>query len=149
MWTDVVDDGWIDLLVATEWGNVRAFRNESGRGFTDQSESWGFAAAGTGWWTSLAAGDFNGDGLMDYVAGNVGLNTPYAASVEAPALLFYGDCRGRGRGAKRIIEAYYENGRLLPRRTSTAIGSAVPPLRRKFRRNDDYAAATLDEIVGP
>lgn len=148
LWSDVDGDGWIDLLVATEWGPIRVFRNETGSGFSDQSEAWGFAAAGTGWWTSLAAGDFNGDGRMDYVAGNVGLNTPYAASPAEPAVLFYGDFRGRGRGTKRIIEAYYEAGRLFPRRTSKAIGSVVPTVRRSFRRNDDFAAATLADILG-
>ncbi|MCF3648864.1 FG-GAP-like repeat-containing protein [Synoicihabitans lomoniglobus] len=147
LWSDVDGDGWPDLLLALEWGTIRAFRNDAGRGFTDQSAEWGFAAAGTGWWTSLAAADFNGDGRPDYVAGNAGLNTPYAASPSEPALLFYGDFRGRGRGAKRIIEAYYEHGRLLPRRTSKAIGGAVPTVRRAFRRNDDFAAATLAEIV--
>jgi hypothetical protein len=148
LWSDIDQDGWIDLLVATEWGHVRTFRNESGTKFSDRTEAWGFAAAGTGWWTSLAAGDFNRDGRLDYVAGNVGLNTPYAASPEEPTVLFYGDFRGRGRGAKRIIEAHYENGRLLPRRTSKAIGTVVPTVRRQFRRNDDFAQATLAEIVG-
>ena len=148
LWSDIDQDGWIDLLVATEWGHIRAFRNESGTRLSDQTEAWGFAAAGTGWWTSLAAGDFNRDGRLDYVAGNVGLNTPYSASLEEPAVLFYGDFRGRGRGTKRIIEAHYENGRLLPRRTSKAIGAVVPTVRRQFRRNDDFAKATLAEIVG-
>ncbi|GAB5559206.1 MAG: VCBS repeat-containing protein [Synoicihabitans sp.] len=148
LWSDVDQDGWIDLLVATEWGHVHAFRNESGVTLSDKTEGWGFAAAGTGWWSSLAAGDFNRDGRMDYVAGNLGLNTPYTASPEEPAVLFYGDFRGRGRGTKRIIEAHYENGRLLPRRTSKAIGAVVPTVRRQFRRNDDFAKATLEEIVG-
>ncbi len=82
------------------------------------------------------------------MAGNVGLNTPYRASVAEPAVLFYGDFRGRGRGTKRIIEAHYENGSLLPRRTSKAIGAVVPTVRRQFRRNDDFAQATLEEIAG-
>src|SRR5690606_34433652 len=80
LWSDVDDDGWIDLLVATEWGPVRGFRNREGRSFEEATDAWGLAAAGHGWWTSLAAGDFNGDGRMDYAAGNVGLNTPYRAS---------------------------------------------------------------------
>ncbi|WP_221030658.1 FG-GAP-like repeat-containing protein [Actomonas aquatica] len=148
LWSDIDDDGWLDLLVATEWGGVRAFRNEAGRSFSDQSTAWGFAAAGSGWWTSLASADFNGDGKMDYVAGNAGLNTPYHASPDAPAVLFHGDFRGRGRGVKRLLEAHYEDGRLLPRRTSKVLGGVIPTVRRKFRSNDDYAAATLAEIVG-
>lgn len=148
LWSDADDDGWPDLVLTTEWGHVRVFQNQAGNGLIEQTESWGFAAAGKGWWTSIVAGDFNGDGRMDYVAGNAGLNTPYRASVAEPAVLYYGDFRGRGRGTKRIIEAYYEDGRLLPRRTSKAIGSVVPTVRRKFRRNDDFAAATLAEILG-
>ncbi len=148
LWSDVDDDGWPDLLVATEWGPVRAWRNAEGRALVEQTEAWGFAAAGAGWWTSLAAGDFNGDGRMDYVAGNAGLNTPYRASAAEPAVLYRGDFRGRGRGAKRIIEAYYENGRLLPRRTSKVLSGVIPAIARQFRRNDDFAAADLYEIVG-
>ena len=149
LWTDIDVDGWIDLLVATEWGTVRAFRNEAGRRFTDHSETWGFAAAGSGWWTSLAAGDFNGDGRLDYAAGNVGLNTPYRASPAEPAVIFHGDFRGRGRGTQRLIEAYYEDGRLYPRRTAKALSIAVPTIKRQFRFTNDYAAATLEEIVDP
>ena len=30
-WSDADGDGWIDLLVATEWGPIQLFRNEKGR----------------------------------------------------------------------------------------------------------------------
>ena len=140
--TDLDDDGWVDLLVSTEWGGVRALRNNQGRGFVDASEALGFAAAGTGWWTSLAAADFNQDGRLDYVAGNVGLNTPY----RAPALLFEGDFRGGG--APMLIEAHVEDGRVYPRRTKQELAAFLPILNRKYARNDEYAKATLAEIVG-
>jgi enediyne biosynthesis protein E4 len=62
LWSDVDGDGWPDLLLTLEWGNVKYFHNNQGRGFEDWTERSGFAAAGTGWWTSIAAADFNGDG---------------------------------------------------------------------------------------
>jgi hypothetical protein len=147
LWTDVDGDGWPDLLVALEWGGVRYFHNNAGKGFEDWSERAGFTSAGTGWWTSIAAVDLSSDGRIGYVVGNVGLNTQYHASPEHPALLFSGDFRGNG--TSQLIEAYYEGDKLYPWRTRRDLGAAIPMVLKKYPRNDTYAVATLDEIVGP
>jgi hypothetical protein len=146
LWSDVDGDGWPDLLVALEWGNVRYFHNNAGKGFEDWTERSGFASAGTGWWTSIAAGDFNGDGKSDYVVGNVGLNTQYHATPQFPALLFSGSFKGGG--STQLIEAYYERGRLFPWRSRRDLGAVIPSILKRFPRNDPYAAATLEEILG-
>lgn len=145
--TDVDGDGWVDLLLAVEWGGVEFWRNDQGRRFVDASAAAGFASAGTGLWSSLATADFNGDGRPDFVAGNLGLNTPYRATAEQPTLLFYGDFAG---GAEPIaLEAYYdENGRVVPRATRRQLGGKIPALRKRFPTNAAYARATLDQIVG-
>jgi enediyne biosynthesis protein E4 len=146
LWSDVDGDGWPDLLLALEWGQVKYFHNDQGQGFTDWTEKAGFASAGTGWWTSLASADFNGDGRPDYVVGNVGLNTPYHASPEHPALLFSGSFGETP--AVQLIEAYYEGDKLYPWRTRKELGAQIPSLLRKYSRNDAYARATLGEILG-
>jgi hypothetical protein len=146
LWSDVDGDGWADLLVTLEWGGVRYFHNNRGKGFEDWSEKAGFAAAGSGWWNSIAAADFNGDGRPDYVVGNLGLNTPYQASSERPALLYYGDFRGDG--GRQLVEAYYEGDRLYPRRARRDLGSSIPSILKRYPRNDYYARSTLGEIVG-
>jgi enediyne biosynthesis protein E4 len=146
LWSDVDGDGWPDLLLALEWGNVKYFHNSQGRGFEDWTEKAGFSAAGTGWWTSLAAADFNGDGRMDYVVGNVGLNTPYQASAERPALLYYGEFSAAGQS--QLVEAYYEGDRIYPRRSRRDLGASIPSILKRYPRNDYYARATLGEILG-
>ena len=146
LWSDLDGDGWPDLVVATEWGNVRTFHNNAGRGFPEWTERSGFASAGTGWWASLATSDFNGDGRPDIVAGNAGLNTPYRADSEHPALMFVADFGDRG--SPQVVEAYFEKGTLYPRRTAKALGSRIPAIARRFTRNNAYARATLEEIFG-
>ena len=146
LWSDVDGDGWPDLLLTLEWGEVRYFHNAGGKQFEDWTEKAGFASAGTGWWGSIATADFNGDGRPDYAVGNAGLNTPYRADPEHPALLFSGDFAGRG--SAEIVEAYYEDGQLYPWRSRTDLGAAIPSVLRRYRWNNDYARATLPEILG-
>jgi len=146
VWSDVDGDGWPDLLLTLEWGNVKYFHNNQGKGFEDWSERAGFASAGTGWWTSIAAADFNGDGRPDFVVGNEGLNTQYHADPEHPALLYYGDFRGNG--SAQLIEAYYEGDQIYPWRSRKGMAAAIPSIMKRFTRNAYYAQATLGAIVG-
>jgi hypothetical protein len=146
LWCDVDGDGWPDLVLALDWGQVRYFHNDHGTRFEDWTERSGFAAAGTGWWTSIASADFNGDGRPDFVIGNNGLNTQYHADPEHPALLYAGDFRGGG--SNELIEAYYEGDRIYPWRSRHGLAAAVPSILKRFPRNLYFARATLGEIVG-
>ncbi len=146
LWTDVDGDGWPDLLIALEWGGVRYFHNNLGQGFDDWSEKAGFASAGTGWWTSIAAADFNGDGKIDYVVGNVGLNTQYHADLVHPALLFSGDFKGDG--TTQLIEAYYEGDRLYPWRSQRDMAAVFPAVGKRYPTADAYSRATVGEFFG-
>ncbi len=146
LWTDVDGDGWVDLLLALDWGGIHYFHNNQGRGFEDQSTAAGFAMAGTGMWSAIAAADFNGDGHPDYVVGNLGLNTPFRATADHPTELFSGDFAGNGNPL--VIDAYFEGDHLFPWRSRRELGAKLPGILRRFPKNDLYARATLEEIVG-
>jgi hypothetical protein len=147
LWSDIDGDGWPDLLVAYDWGQVECFRNVEGRRFEEVTAKLGFAAAGTGWWRSLAVADFNGDGRPDFVAGNVGLNTEYRASPAEPAVLYAGvQLDG---SAPQLIEAQVEHGVWYPRRTREALLKVWPSLARKFPTAESYARAPLEAVFPP
>ncbi len=144
IWTDIDSDGWMDLALATEWGPVQIFKNREGT-LSEATEAMGLSKK-TGWWTSLAAGDFDHDGDIDLVAGNFGLNTKYHASAEKPVRLFYGDYHGTGK--PNIVEAEYEDGILYPVRGKSCSTQAMPALGKKFKTFRGFAKATLPEIYG-
>src|SRR4029078_1410682 len=146
LWSDVDRDGWPDLFLTLEWGEVKCFHNTQGKGFEEWTEKLKLSSAGTGWGTGIASADFNGDGIPDYLVGNVGLNTQYHADPEHPALLFSGDFKGGGE--PQLIEGDYEGDKLYPWRSRRSLAASLPAIMKRFPRNDNYARATLGEILG-
>ncbi|MFT5105850.1 MAG: hypothetical protein ACI9UA_001472 [Pseudoalteromonas tetraodonis] len=142
LWSDADDDGWIDLLVSTEWGPVKFYRNREGL-LLDATTDAGLAER-LGWWTGISGGDFDRDGDIDYVVTNFGLNTKYKASPEAPELLYYGDIEGSGRS--RLIEAGFEHGKLYPHRGLSCSRNAMPSIGAKFKTYHNFASSKLDDV---
>lgn len=129
LWTDVDGDGKLDLLVATEWGPICYFHN-NGKQLIDETEKAGLSAM-KGWWTSISGADLNGDGTIDYVVGNFGLNIKYHANAAQPVVLYSGNLDGTGKFG--IAEGMYEGDKLYPVRGRSKMGYAFPFIRKKIQ----------------
>ncbi len=159
VWSDLNADGWPDLILACEWGPLKIFRNERGNltpwnalvdapGLhgTNRQTRIPFSQF-TGLWQSVTTGDFNGDGLMDVVAGNWGQNSSWRASPERPLTLFHGDLAGRE--TTDILEAEFdpERGELVPRHLRDTMAASVPWIAEKFPTHAAWGRATIAMVL--
>lgn len=147
VWSDLDGDGWPELVVACEWGPVRVFHNDHGR-LRETTSELGLAEY-LGWWNGVTAGDFDGDGNLDLLATNWGLNTVARATPAAPYWLYYGDFDGSG--AVNLIEAERDpdTGREVPARDLDSVAAELPSVRSRFPTYAAYGQATVAEVIGP
>lgn len=139
---DLDGDKRAELIVAMEWMPLSIFKFQNGR-FEDATTSFGLAE-NSGIWRSLAASDLDGDGDLDLVAGNLGLNTRYKASSAAPMFVYAKDFDGNG--SIDPIVGYTENGKEYPYATRDMLIKQIPALKKKFIRAHSYAYATVEDV---
>ncbi len=146
VFSDVDADGDPDLLVATDWGAIRLFRNEAGR-FSDETGSWGLAEH-TNRWNGLTTGDLDGDGRLDLIATAWGLNTGLPATPEHPLRLYFGDLDANG--TVDVLQAGYDgaHGDYAPLTTFDRVGRALPFVRQRIGGYGAYARATIADVLG-
>lgn len=146
VFSDLDGDGKPELILACEWGPIRIFRRET-TNFVEITEKVGLAKF-LGWWNGVATGDFDGDGRLDIVASNWGLNTKYRATREHPRRLYYGDINGGG--GVDLVESYFDPtpGKEAPEPILKTAAAAFPFLQATFATYESYSVASVQEIFG-
>ena len=143
LWTDADNDNKLDLMLVGEWMPITLFKNESGK-FKNTTANVGLKDT-DGLWKSLVSADFDNDGDMDYVAGNLGLNSPFFASTQEPMTVSYADFDNNG--SIDPIIAYYENGISYPFPSLDMMTQRMPSLKKKILYYRTYAAATTESLL--
>ncbi|MEC5127087.1 FG-GAP-like repeat-containing protein [Verrucomicrobiales bacterium BCK34] len=146
IWSDVDQDGRLDLLVTNAWGPVRVFKQSESGTLDDFTEEAGLSGA-HGWWQGIDGGDFDGDGDMDYIVTNLGQNTKYHASAEHPIQVYLNDFDGDG--SCDLVESEFEGETLYPMRGRSCSSQAMPFITEKFKTYHEFASAELAAIYTP
>ena len=142
LFADLDKDGQDELLVTGEWMSIEVFKLQAGK-FTRVTGNFGLENT-QGWWNSLAAADLDGDGDQDLIAGNLGLNTRYRASVSEPLRLWAKDFDNNG--SIDPLMGWYENGVCYPVANRDPLIKQLPALKKKFVRYAAYGLATVEDV---
>ncbi len=139
-WSDLNGDKELDLILALEWGAVEAFIRKGSkferRKLIDKH----------GWWNFVLPYDFDNDGDIDILAGNLGLNSRLKASEEQPIRMYYNDFDANG--TKEQLLTYYIDDKEIPFANKHELETQLPYLKKDFLLAKDFAKASLNELIG-
>ncbi|GAB3881814.1 VCBS repeat-containing protein [Spirosoma agri] len=148
LWTDYDNDGWPDLMLAGEFMPLTILRNQQGKLQPVDNK----LGNQKGWWNSLVAGDFDRDGDMDYIAGNLGQNARMRASDKEPVRIYAGDFDNNGfydaiptifiTDEKGINREFTFHGR-------DDLIKQMIAMRKRFPLYKDFTQASIDKLLTP
>jgi enediyne biosynthesis protein E4 len=141
LWTDFDNDNWIDLIVVGEYMPVRFFKNNKGS-FTEVTKETGLQNT-NGWWNSITAADFDKDGDMDYIIGNLGLNSPWKASTKEPVCVYASDYDKNGR--LDPVMCHYIDGVEQIVHSRDDLNKQMNAMRGRFNNYEQYATASFSK----
>jgi len=140
VWNDFNNDGVKDLIVVGEWMQPKFFKNNNGI----LDEVLLLNTKLNGLWQSIIPFDIDGDGDMDYLLGNWGVNTKFKASDKYPMKMYYSDFDQNG--STETIVATEKDGKYFPLLGLDELSEQLISIRKKFTTYKDFAGKTIDEI---
>lgn len=139
LWTDYDNDTWLDLIVVGEFMPISMVKNNSG----EIGQSLDALPRSNGWWNSITSGDFDRDGDIDYIAGNLGLNTRFKASTEEPLCIYAKDFDKNGRIDP--VMCYYIDGKNYVAHSRNDLIKQINAMRGRFRSYNDFAEVDFSQ----
>ncbi|TFF32159.1 VCBS repeat-containing protein [Mucilaginibacter psychrotolerans] len=148
--TDYDNDGWPDLVLTGEWMPVTFLKNDHGV-FKNETPTTGIADK-LGWWNTIAGGDFDHDGDIDYIVGNTGTNTFYKASDQYPVYITAKDFDNNNSfDAFPSLFLKDREGKMqeFPAHTREDIVKQMISMRVRYQNYKSFAVSTMDSVLTP
>ncbi len=146
VWVDVNKDNLQDLVLVGEWMPVTVLIQQKNHRFLNMTNTYGLDNT-RGWWNTIEAEDFDGDGDDDLILGNLGLNSRIKASQEKPLSMYLGDFDSNG-GSDHIM-VYFNGDSSYPFASRDQLVKQIPSLKKKFLHYKDYRDVKLEDIITP
>lgn len=139
---DLDKDGQDEIIVLGEWMPISIFSFD-GKKFNNVTSKYGLQNT-SGWWNCFALDDFDKDGDIDIIAGNLGNNARIKASENQPVKIFANDFDGNG--SLDAVMTFYHQGKQYPYAGRDHLILQLPGIKRNFNRYDKYSKADITAI---
>ena len=135
---DIDKDGKLEILLTHQWGGIDVL--------FPSTKKWKKATVTNlpGWWNFTTPIDIDLDGDMDFIAGNLGLNTRLKATEQEPISMYYNDFDDNGKFEQIIT--FYLQGKEIPFANKDEIQRQIPKIKKSFLYAEDFAKANLYDI---
>jgi enediyne biosynthesis protein E4 len=142
-WADFDNDSWQDLILVGEFMPITVFKNNRGKFFTKINSK--ELSENVGWFYSINKGDFDNDGDVDFVVGNLGLNSSYKASKKEPLTVYAKDFDNNGIIDPLITQYNYGKEYLVHPR-GVLIDQLIA-MRKRFNTFKQYGETVFENAI--
>ncbi|MEN9598632.1 MAG: hypothetical protein RL596_943 [Bacteroidota bacterium] len=137
---DINSDGKNELIIVGEYLSPQVFRY-NGKLFEEKTNG---LEKLTGWWQQMQVADMDGDGDMDLILGNMGLNFYLQPNQDRLVKVWIKDFDQNGTIDK--IFTQHINGKDVPVFLKKDITDQLPSLKKSNFKHVEYANKTIQEL---
>lgn len=145
IWADYNGNGRLDLIIVGDWMPVTIFENR-GEFFQRKYNVEGLQNT-EGWWRSIHATDLTGNGLPDFIAGNLGTNSIFRASEEQPLRLYISDFERNG--FQDYVYTFKKGDEFYPYHNKHDLSDQIGIINTRFETHEEYSDKPVHQIFTP
>ncbi|WP_439489033.1 VCBS repeat-containing protein [Algoriphagus sp.] len=140
---DLNGDGLDDLVIVGEFMPITFLVNQGGKLYKDRTSEF-LDKSISGWWGSIHAADMDGDGDLDLIVGNYGLNSQFEANENKLIKLYAADFDKNG-SIDPIYECYVGD-QAFPYASRDELLDQMASMRSKFTDYASYSNAKIEDL---